>query len=66
MCQMSKGKLRVEQTGSAIGRKDYQALCLKGLGLGKLHRVKEVEDTPSVRGLIRRVSHLVKVEDIKG
>ena len=61
---MSNGKLRVEQIGSAIGRKDYQFLCLKGLGLGKLHRVKEVEDTPSVRGLIRKVSHLVKVEEI--
>jgi len=61
---MNKGKLKVEQIGSAIGRKEYQGLCLKGLGLGKLHRVCEVEDTPSIRGLIRKVSHLVKVEEI--
>jgi len=60
---MSK-KLRVTQIGSPIRRQEYQELCLKGLGLGKLHRIREVEDTPSVRGMISKVAHLVKVEEI--
>ncbi|MEI8321374.1 MAG: 50S ribosomal protein L30 [Alphaproteobacteria bacterium] len=54
-------KIKVEQIGSPIRRQDYQEKCLKGLGLGKLHRVKELEDTPSVRGIIRKVAHLVKI-----
>lgn len=57
-------KLRVKQIGSPIRRQEYQELCLKGLGLGKLHRTCEVEDTPSIRGLISKVAHLVKVEEI--
>lgn len=53
----------VTQTGSAIGRQAYQAATLRGLGLGRIGRTKTLEDTPSVRGMIRKVSHLVKVED---
>lgn len=53
----------VTQTGSTIGRKEYQHATLKGLGLGRIGRTKTLEDTPSVRGMIRTVSHLVKVED---
>ena len=53
----------VTQTGSPIGRKEYQRATLIGLGLNKLGRTKTLEDTPSVRGMIRKVSHLVKVED---
>lgn len=53
----------VTQTGSTIGRKTYQAATLKGLGLGRIGRTKTLEDTPSVRGMIKAVSHLVKVED---
>ncbi len=60
---MSKKMISVQQTGSTIGRKDYQALCLKGLGLGKMHKVVQVEDTPSVRGMINKVRHLVQVKD---
>ena len=58
---MSKKVVRIQQTGSAIGRKKYQSQCLKGLGLGKLHKTVEIEDTPSVRGMITKVSHLIRV-----
>ena len=53
----------VTQIGSPIGRKAYQRATLIGLGLNKMHRTRELEDTPSVRGMINKVSHLVKVED---
>ncbi len=55
--------LKVTQIGSPIGRKAYQRATLIGLGLNKMHRTRELEDTPSVRGMINKVSHLVKVED---
>ncbi len=55
--------LKVTQIGSPIGRKDYQKANLVGLGLNKLHRSRVLEDTPSVRGMIEKVKHLVKVED---
>lgn len=53
----------VTQTGSPIGRKAYQRATLIGLGLNKLHRTRTLEDTPAVRGMINKVSHLVKVVD---
>ncbi|MBX2833369.1 MAG: 50S ribosomal protein L30 [Micavibrio sp.] len=55
--------MTVTQTGSAIGRKGDQRATLVGLGLNKLHRTKTLEDTAAVRGMIRKVRHLVKVED---
>ncbi|NCC21029.1 MAG: 50S ribosomal protein L30 [Alphaproteobacteria bacterium] len=55
--------IRVTQVGSPIGRKDYQRQTLVGLGLNKLHRTRELEDTPAVRGMINSVRHLVKVEE---
>ena len=57
-------KVRVTQTGSAAGRKPGQRETLVGLGLNKLRRVRELEDTPSVRGMIRKVAHLIKVEEL--
>jgi large subunit ribosomal protein L30 len=57
-------KLRVTQIHSAAGRKPGQKETLIGLGLNKLNRVRELEDTPAVRGMIRAVTHLVKVESI--
>lgn len=53
----------VEQTGSPIGRRFDQEATLVGLGLNKLHRVKTLEDTPSVRGMIAKVAHLVTVKE---
>jgi large subunit ribosomal protein L30 len=52
----------VKQVKSANRKPAIQTATLKGLGLGKLHRVRTLEDTPSVRGMIERVKHLVRVE----
>lgn len=61
---MAKGKtIKVTQTGSAIGRQKRQGQTLKGLGLGKINRSRELEDTPAVRGMIDKVKHLVRVEE---
>ncbi len=53
----------VTQIGSPIGRQDYQRATLIGLGLNKMNRTRELEDTPAVRGMIEKVKHLVRVED---
>ena len=56
------GKLKVTQIASPIGRKPGQRDTLIGLGLNKMNRSRVLEDTPSVRGMILKVHHLVKVE----
>ncbi len=48
---------------SPIGRHRDQRATLVGLGLNKMHRTRELEDTPSVRGMIAKVRHLVRVEE---
>lgn len=53
--------ITVEQIGSPIGRTKDQEGTLVGLGLNKRHRQRTLEDTPAVRGMIRKVKHLVKV-----
>ena len=58
---MATSKLTLRQTGSPIGRRPEQRKTLIGLGLNKVGRTKELEDTPAVRGMIRKVSHLVEV-----
>lgn len=58
-----KKTLTVTQIGSPIGRPKWQRANLVGLGLDKLHKSRTLEDTPSVRGMINRVHHLVHVED---
>ncbi len=55
----------VEQIGSPIRRPSVQRQTLIGLGLNKMHRKSTLEDTPSVRGMIRAVQHLVRVVDEK-
>ncbi|MSP43788.1 MAG: 50S ribosomal protein L30 [Alphaproteobacteria bacterium] len=54
--------LTVRQIGSPIRRPADQRATLIGLGLNKMHRVRTLEDTPSVRGMIAKVAHLVRVE----
>jgi large subunit ribosomal protein L30 len=56
-----KKTVTLVQTGSPIGRRFDQEATLKGLGLNKLHRRRTLEDTPSVRGMINKVKHLLKV-----
>ena len=58
---VSKSTVRVTQTKSAIGRKSDQRRTLIGLGLNKIGRTRDLEDTPSVRGMINKVKHLVRV-----
>ena len=58
----AKSKVKVTQTKSAIGRKSNQRQTLIGLGLNKIGRTRDLEDTPSVRGMINRVKHLVRVD----
>ena len=55
--------VRITQTGSSIGRKPGQRETLVGLGLNKIRATRVLEDTPSVRGMIRRVAHLLRVEE---
>lgn len=59
---MAQATIKVKQTGSPIGRRSDQRATLIGLGLNKIGRTSELEDTPSVRGMISKVQHLVQVE----
>ena len=58
-----KGTVKVTQTGSPIGRPKDQRATLIGLGLNKMNKTRELEDTPAIRGMIAKVSHLVRVEE---
>ena len=57
-------KLKITQIGSPIRRAPNQEKNLIGLGLNKMHRTREHNDTPEVRGMIAKVAHLVTVEEI--
>ncbi len=57
-----KKTLIVTQIGSPIGREKDQKATLKGLGLDKLNRTRVLEDTPSVRGMLNKVHHMVRIE----
>jgi large subunit ribosomal protein L30 len=57
-------KVRVTQMRSPLGRKPRQKATLVGLGLNKQRATSELEDTPSARGMIRKVAHLIKVEEL--
>lgn len=59
----NKKTIKVTQIASPIGRPEVQRKTLIGLGLNKMNKVSELEDTPSVRGMIKKVAHLVKVEE---
>jgi large subunit ribosomal protein L30 len=54
--------IKITQTGSPIRRDASQKKTLTGLGLNKMHRSVELEDSPEVRGMIRKVQHMVTVE----
>ncbi|MBR72428.1 MAG: 50S ribosomal protein L30 [Rhodospirillaceae bacterium] len=57
-------KLLVTQIRSPIGRPADQRATLVGLGLNKIRRSKELDDTPSIRGMVNKVAHLVKVKEV--
>ncbi len=56
------GKIKVTQIKSEIGYAKRQRDTLRGLGLRKMHQTRELEDTPAVRGMAIKISHLVKLE----
>lgn len=58
---MAGKTITIEQTGSPMRRPGDQRATLVGLGLNKMHRRRTLEDTPAVRGMIRKVQHLVRV-----
>ncbi len=58
-------KLKIIQTGSVIDRPKNQKLTIEALGLGRPNYYVIKNDTPQIRGMIRKVSHLLKVEEIK-
>ncbi len=63
MAKKSSGKLRVTQIRSINGTIGKHRDSLRGLGLRRMHHTVELEDTPAIRGMIRKVDYLVKVEE---
>ena len=56
----------VKQIGSPIRRPAKQRQTLIGLGMNKMHRTRELEDTPSVRGMVNKIQHMVQIIEEKG
>ncbi|MGR3344445.1 MAG: 50S ribosomal protein L30 [Paracoccaceae bacterium] len=56
----------VKQIGSPIRRPKDQRATLVGLGLNKMHKTRELEDTPSVRGMVNKIPHLVEIIEERG
>ena len=62
---MKRGTIVVKQIGSPIRRPAKQRQTLIGLGLNRMNRLRELEDTPAVRGMIEKIPHLVKIVEEK-
>lgn len=58
------GKLRVRLVRSTIGRLKSHKACVRGLGLRRMNQTRELDDTPEIRGMIRKVSYMVEYEEI--
>ncbi|MGE4482813.1 50S ribosomal protein L30 [Acidocella sp.] len=61
---MSEKKIRITQLGSGFGRKPGQQATLVGLGLNKIGKVVERDATPEVLGMVNKVKHLLKIEEL--
>lgn len=59
-------KLKITLVKSYIGRPEAQRKVLRGMGLGKMHRSVLLVDTPEIRGMVRKVDHLVTAEEVEG
>lgn len=59
-------KIKITQVKSGIDRPERQKLTLAALGLRKMNQTVEVEATPQILGMVRKVNHLVKVEEVNG
>lgn len=66
MAKAKKKTIVVKQIGSPIRRPAEQRATLIGLGLNRMHRTRELEDTPSIRGMINKIPHLVKIIEERG
>ncbi|MFN3971665.1 MAG: 50S ribosomal protein L30 [Gemmobacter sp.] len=66
MTDAPKKTIVVQQVASAARRPAKQTATLKGLGLNKIRRTRELEDTPSVRGMVNSISHLVRIVEERG
>ena len=64
--QIVDRKLKITMVKSYIGRPEKQRLILRGMGLGRLNKTVLLVDTPEIRGMINKVSHLVFMEEVKG
>ncbi|MCY3878251.1 MAG: 50S ribosomal protein L30 [Rhodobacteraceae bacterium] len=58
-------KIVVKQIGSPIRRPEKQRRILAGLGLGRMNRMRELEDTPAIRGMVRKIPHLAVIVEEK-
>ncbi len=58
------GQVRVTQVRSTIGRLESHKACVRGLGLRRMHHSRVLNDTPEVRGMIRKVSYMVECEEV--
>ena len=63
---MAKKTIVVKQIASAARRPDIQRRTLIGLGLNKINRTRELEDTPAVRGMVNKIAHLVEIVEERG
>ncbi len=63
---MAKKTIVVQQYASAARRPDVQRRTLIGLGLNKVNRTRELEDTPSIRGMVNKIPHLAKIIEERG
>ncbi len=63
---MAKKTIVVEQYASTARRPAIQTATLKGLGLNKIRRQRELEDTPAVRGMVNKVAHMVRIIEERG
>ncbi|MCT8330143.1 50S ribosomal protein L30 [Albidovulum sediminis] len=63
---MAKKTIVVKQIASPARRPDIQRQTLIGLGLNKMHKTRELEDTPAVRGMVNKIPHLVKIVEERG
>ncbi len=61
---MAKKKLKVTLVRSLFGTGKVHMACVRGLGLRRMHHSVELEDTPAVRGMVRKVSYMVKCEEV--
>jgi large subunit ribosomal protein L30 len=66
MAQSTGKTIVVKQIGSPIRRPKVQRQQLIGLGLNKMHRTRELPDTPSVRGIVAKIPHLVEIVEERG